>query len=71
MRTGKNGNVHWNGGRVRLVQSHTEVSLARQQQQDEHANVHEAHASCGKESMNRSVEDVPQTHWRALTLVGA
>ena len=29
-----------------LVQTHTEVPLPAQKQQDEHADVHEAHTSC-------------------------
>ena len=33
--------VHGDGGRVRLVEPHPEVPLAAEQQQDEHAHVHQ------------------------------
>lgn len=42
----ENRNVHGDAQSVRLVETDTKVPLAAQQQQDEDADVHEAHASC-------------------------
>lgn len=46
VRAGEDGDVHGHGGRVRLVEAHAEVALPRQQQQDEHPDVHQPHARC-------------------------
>lgn len=46
MRPREDWNVHWNAESVRLVESHAEVPLSAQQQEDEDADVHEADASC-------------------------
>lgn len=45
VRPGEDGNVHRNGGRVRFVEPHAEVPFARQQQQNEYADVHQSDAS--------------------------
>lgn len=42
----ENRNVHRDAQSVRLVETDTKVPLTAQQQEDEDANVHEAHASC-------------------------
>lgn len=42
MRACKHRNVHRHGGRVRFVQAHAKVPFARQQQENENANMHEA-----------------------------
>lgn len=42
----ENGNVHRDAQGERFVQTDAEVSLSAQQQQDEHADVHEADTSC-------------------------
>lgn len=48
MRPRENRNVHWNAENVWLVESHAEVPLSTQQQEDEDADVHEAHESCAR-----------------------
>lgn len=45
----EHGDVHGHVDGVGLVQAHAEVPLAAQQQQDEHADVHESDAGCGRE----------------------
>lgn len=42
----ENGNVHWNTEGVGFIQTNAEVPLSAQQQEDEDADVHEAHAGC-------------------------
>lgn len=46
VRPRENRNVHRDTESVRLVETHAKVSLSAQQQEDEDANVHKAHASC-------------------------
>ena len=46
VRPGEHGDVHGHSQRVRFVQADAEVSLSAEQQQDEHADVHEADTSC-------------------------
>lgn len=42
----EHGNVHGNPERVGFVQANAKVPLSTQEQEDEHADVHEAHTSC-------------------------
>jgi len=44
----KDGDVHGDADRVRLVETYTEVALTAQQQQDKHANVHQPNTRCRK-----------------------
>lgn len=43
----EDGNVHRNTQNVGFVEPDAKIPLSAQQQEDEDADVHEAHASCG------------------------
>ena len=46
MSAGEHRDIHGHADRVWLVETNTEVSLATQQQQNEHTNVHQTNSRC-------------------------
>lgn len=46
----EHGDVHGHVDGVGLIQAHAEVPLPTQQQQNEHADVHESNTGCSQES---------------------
>lgn len=72
MGPGEHGDVHGDPQRVRLVQANAEVPLPAQQQEDEHADVHEAQASCGHKQWSLGpLDPAPLPQGPGLTLVGS